>query len=77
MFWELHVGNSDSDHFTSHSAPRPYPPCPTIQAEGRLEEKLHEMYRWGKQYGWDPVVYVNGVPQPAASAGVVSVAPVM
>lgn len=39
--------------------------CP--QAEGRLEEKLHEMYRWGKMHGWEPVVWVDGEPQPAAA----------
>jgi hypothetical protein len=37
------------------------------QAEGKLEEKLHEMYRWGKTHGWEPVVWVDGEPQPAAS----------
>lgn len=39
-----------------------------LQAEGKLEEKLHEMYRWGKIHGWEPVVWVNGEPQPAAAA---------
>jgi hypothetical protein len=38
------------------------------QAEGKLEEKLHEIYRWGKMHGWEPVVWVDGVPQPAAAA---------
>ena len=37
------------------------------QAEGKLEEKLHEMYRWGKTNGWEPVVWVDGEPQPAAA----------
>jgi hypothetical protein len=45
------------------------------QAEGKLEAKLHEMYRWGKQYGWEPVVHVNGMPQPPAGPGVVGLAP--
>jgi hypothetical protein len=38
-----------------------------LQAEGKLEEKLHEMYRWGKAHGWEPVVWVDGQPQPAAA----------
>jgi hypothetical protein len=46
-----------------------------LQAEGKLEAKLHEMYRWGKQYGWEPVVHVNGVPQPPPGPGVVGLAP--
>lgn len=46
-----------------------------LQAEGKLEAKLHEMYRWGKQYGWEPVVHVNGMPQPPAGPGVVGLAP--
>lgn len=39
-----------------------------VQSEGKLEEKLHEMYRWGKTYGWEPVVHVDGVPQPPLTA---------
>lgn len=52
------------------------------QEEGTLEDKLHEMYRWGKQYGWEPVVHVDGVPQPptmtpaAAAAAAVAAAAV-
>ncbi|KAF6265524.1 exonuclease-domain-containing protein [Scenedesmus sp. NREL 46B-D3] len=46
-----------------------------LQAEGKLEAKLHEMYRWGKQYGWEPVVHVNCVPQPPPGPGVVGLAP--
>jgi hypothetical protein len=38
----------------------------TLKAEGTLDAKLHEMYHWGKQYGWEPVQHVNGVPQPPA-----------
>jgi hypothetical protein len=26
------------------------------------------MYGWGKQHGWEPVVWVNGAPTPAAAA---------
>lgn len=44
------------------------------QAEGKLEEKLHEMYRWGKTHGWEPVVWVDGEPQPAAAAAAVAAA---
>lgn len=29
------------------------------------------MYRWGKNHGWEPVVWVNGEPQPANTAAAV------
>ncbi|KAF8066299.1 Pan2 [Scenedesmus sp. PABB004] len=41
---------------------------PRGQAEGRLEEKLHEMYAWGKVHGWEPVTRdASGALQPPAA----------
>jgi hypothetical protein len=48
--------------------------CCPAQAEGKLEEKLHEMYRWGKMHGWEPVVWVDGEPQPAVTAAAAAAA---
>ncbi len=40
---------------------------PTLQDEGTFNDKLAEMYDWGRMHGWDPVVLVNGRPSPAGS----------
>lgn len=35
-----------------------------LTVAGTFQDKLLEMYRWGKQYGWEAVVTKDGVPQP-------------
>lgn len=37
-----------------------------LQADGTFEAKLAEMYRWGQQFGWEPVTWKDGRPQPSA-----------
>ena len=37
--------------------------------DGTFDEKLSEMYRWGNQYGWEPVVMgSDGKPKPPVRA---------
>jgi hypothetical protein len=37
--------------------------------EGTFDEKLAEMYRWGNEHGWEPVVLDKDLkPRVAASA---------
>ena len=38
-------------------------------AEGEFEAKLQEVYEWGKVHGWEPVVWRDGKPHPAAALG--------
>jgi hypothetical protein len=49
---------------TSH--PPPAQVYQSLTKEGTFEGKLTEIYAWGNQHGWEPVVHVNGRPQPAA-----------
>jgi hypothetical protein len=39
-----------------------------LTREGTFEAKLNEIYGWGNQHGWEPVVHVDGKPRPAAVA---------
>ena len=41
-----------------------WPAVTQLSGAGTFDKKLTEMYGWGKQYGWEPVVLKGGVPQP-------------
>ena len=58
----------------STAALPPHPPPPPgrlyevyqqLVAEGTFEAKLAELYDWGKRFGWEPVVWVDGQPHVA------------